>query len=111
MNASEALSLVEKLLDSENTESSLGETSLFQVGRNVFIRTVTHYFTGRVIDTKEGFVILDSPASIPSTGRLYDAIRDCKFDEVEPLPGPHMVNISSITDFCYLAGILPTEQK
>jgi len=84
---------------------------LFQPGQKVFIRTVTHYFTGRVISEYHGFVALGEPAWIADTGRFGDALKSLDFLEVEPLPSPYRVNIACITDWCEITGTLPTEQK
>ena len=53
---------------------------------NVFIRTVTHYYTGRVEAVTDSDIVLADAAWIADTGRFSDALKSGEFSEVEPYP-------------------------
>jgi hypothetical protein len=69
------------------------------VGGIVFIRTVTHYFTGRAINITGDFIHLEDAAWIPDTGRFYEFVKGTPTDslEVEPI-GTTFVAIGSIIE-------------
>jgi hypothetical protein len=81
------------------------------IGKSVLIRTVTHYFTGRVALVKNGEVVLTEAAWIADTGRFHNALRDGILNEVEPFPGPVSVNRAAIIDVTAWTHKLPREQK
>lgn len=80
-------------------------------GKNVFIRTVTHHYTGHIekLVGKES-CILTTAAWIADSGRFYNALSLSKFDEVEPYPGPVQINYSAVLDMSEIKE-LPKEQK
>ena len=80
------------------------------VGTNVFIRTVTHYFTGHVEAIDGQFVILSQAAWVADTGRYADALKNGDLSEVEPI-GNVMVNLSSVIDITPWINPLPLVQK
>lgn len=86
-------------------------TGVFVVGEPVFLRTVTFHLTGRVIAIKDGFLVLDNAAWIPSDGRFMQAINDGALEEVEPVDVFVRVNISSIVDAYHWSHELPRKQK
>jgi hypothetical protein len=55
-------------------------------GNNVFIRTVTHYYTGKVIDVTDDEIVLGEAAWIADTGRFSQALAEGTMNEVEPYP-------------------------
>lgn len=69
-------------------------------GSKVFIRTVTSYYTGEVIEVNEHEITLVNAAWIADTGRFSQAMQTGEFNEVEPYPDTHEVSINrgSITD-------------
>lgn len=80
-------------------------------GKAVVIRTVTHYYTGRVLSV-DGFGIqLGNAAWIPDTGRWWNFLTSGKASEVEPYPGPVMVSLAAIVDLCEWTHELPGAQK
>ena len=85
--------------------------SPLSVGRAVFVRTVTHYYTGRVGLVKQGEVVLTDAAWIADTGRWHNALRDGTLSEVEPYLAPVSINRDAIVDVTEWKHALPREQK
>ena len=84
------------------------------VGQKVFIRLVTHHYTGEVVAVGKNFVALKSAAWIASSGRFADAMKTGKLDEVEPYPDEMVVNVNLGGAGCDWAAwpfALPREQK
>ncbi len=71
-----------------------------KVGSKVFIRTVTSYYTGEVIELTDHEITLVNAAWIADTGRFAQAMATGEFSEVEPYPDTHEVSINrgSISD-------------
>lgn len=68
------------------------------VGESVIIRTVTHYFTGRVVAESDRWIALDDAAWVADTGRFAEALRMGTLSEVEPYPGPCLVAVGAVVD-------------
>ncbi len=65
-----------------------------EVGKVYFIRTVTHYFTGRLIWVGEKELALEDVAWIADTGRFNEFMKDKnKVNESEPFPEGSVVII------------------
>lgn len=62
--------------------------------RNVFIRTVTSYYTGEVLEENEHEIVLVKAAWIADTGRFMQAMATGEFSEIEPYPDAHEVSIN-----------------
>lgn len=58
----------------------------YKIGRNYFIRTVTHHFTGKLVKVTAKELVLESAAWIADDGRFYDALKTGKLSEIEPFP-------------------------
>ena len=86
-------------------------TQPYEVGKNYFIRTVTHYLTGRVIDVGSQEIVIEDAAWIADTGRYADALRSAEFSEVEPYPdGMVIVGRGAVIDAVQITK-LPRDQK
>lgn len=86
--------------------------SPLRVANNVLIRSVTHYYTGRVevLDAHE--IVLSSAAWIPDTGRFYDALKSGQLNEVEPFPyGVASVGRGAVIDTSDWLHELPRTRK
>ena len=84
-----------------------------KVGDTIFIRTVTHHYTGRVVAADKSFVALADAAWIAEDGRFTQTIADGTFNEVEPYPDTVVVRISlgAVVDWCEWLHDLPRVQK
>lgn len=85
----------------------------YKVGKNYFIRTVTHHLCGKLIKvTSKELVLLDA-SWIADDGRFHEAIRDGKLNEVEPFPDgvEVIVGRGSLIDACEWPHNLPREVK
>ena len=85
--------------------------SIFFVGRNVFIRTITTYFAGRIESVGEGFVTLADAAWVADTGRFGEAMKTGVFDSVEPYAALVSVSLAAIIEVTDFKGTLPLEVK
>jgi len=78
--------------------------------KNIFISTVTKFFTGHVAKETKKYFKLDKAAWIADTGRFTEAMAKAEFSEVEPYNQPVFVMKAAIVDVCEI-GALPTTQK
>ena len=82
----------------------------FTIGKNYFIRTVTHHYTGRLLSVGKQELVIADAAWIADDGRFTQAVKDAAFNEVEPFPGEVIIGRGSILDACVISS-LPREQK
>lgn len=82
-------------------------------GSNVFIRTVTHYFTGHVERVTKSWIILSQAAWIADTGRFSEALKTGRLNEVEPYPDDGVVRVArdGVIDAAPWKHSLPREMK
>lgn len=81
------------------------------VGKNVFVRTVTHHYTGKLEAVDDGVLHLSEAAWIADDGRFADCLNSGTFNEVEPYPGDCYVNAGSLVDVSEWLHDLPRTQK
>ena len=81
------------------------------VGKNVLIRTVTHYHLGKVEAIEDGFVRLSSASWVADTGRFGQALAIGTLSEVEPFVDDVFVSLGAIVDVTTWNHPLPTEAK
>ena len=84
------------------------------VGTAVFVRTVTHHYTGRVVQCAEEEVALTDAAWIADDGQRFMAtVASGAYGEVEPYPDGKVVviNRGAIIDWCEASGELPRSQR
>jgi len=82
-----------------------------RVDSAVFIRTVTHYYTGRIIQIDPDVLVLADAAWIGDTGRFHIALRDGSISEVEPFAHPVAISRSAIVDCTHWPHALPRAAK
>lgn len=72
------------------------------IGDCVFIRSVTNYYTGRLVNVTDGFLVLEEAAWVADTGRFHNYLMTGQPNEVEPYPDGVFVrvNIGSVSDIC-----------
>lgn len=84
----------------------------YKVGKNYFIRTVTFYYTGRLVRVLANELVLEEVAWIADTGRFSDALVSGDFSEVEPFQaGEIIIGRGSIVDASEWQKPLPRTQK
>lgn len=71
----------------------------YEIGQPYLIRTVTMIDIGRIVDVTAQEIVLEEAAWVADTGRFADALKSCKFNEVEPFPdGRVIINRASVID-------------
>jgi len=80
------------------------------IGRKLFIRTVTMYHTGRLVEVDDKFLVLRDAAWVADTGRFSDALKTGKLSEVEPVEGLVLVSLGAVVDIFEWNHALPREQ-
>lgn len=86
--------------------------SPLSVGQNVFIRTVTYHYTGRVVGITESEILLDGASWIADSGRWAAAQSNGTLNEVEPYaPGVVSISRASVVDVSSWRHPLPLVQK
>lgn len=91
--------------------SNSNENSPYVLGEKYFIRTISNYFTGKLVSIHERSLVLSDAAWIPDTGRFSDSLKTGQFNEVEPYPGEVIVNMDAIVDASVFNHELPRQQK
>ena len=84
----------------------------WRIGKNYFLRTVTHHHTGVLVAVTDKELVLEKAAWIADDGRLTDVLKTCTFNEVEMFPADSRVIIGrgSLIDAVEIADI-PRSQK
>lgn len=87
MNTKQIKALLALLSDDTQPEQTKPATegSVWEVGKNYYIQTVTWAYTGTLEAVTDLELKLSSPALIGDTGRFHDALKNEEFVEVEPL--------------------------
>lgn len=83
----------------------------YVVGTNYFIRTVTHYYTGKLKTIYRDCLLLEQACWIADTGRFYDFLKEGKANEVEPFLKDVIILRDSIVDVTEWIHKLPRDQK
>jgi hypothetical protein len=93
--------------------TNLEEThdTAIEVGKCYFIRGITMYYTGRVIDITVSDIVLEDAAWIASTGRFSDFLKTGCAEEVEPFQDAVIVSRRSIVDVTPWMHDLPRTKK
>ena len=89
---------------------SSGSSSIV-IGENYFIRTVTHYYTGKVKSVTSAEIVLSDAAWIACTGRFYDCLKSGDLNEVEPFVDDVIVGRAALIDATLWRHDLPKDQK
>lgn len=71
-------------------KTKMGKTTsdnpFMEIGKDYFCRTVTHYFTGRLIWVGDKEFVFEDAAWIADTGRFNEFLEGKTVNEVEPFP-------------------------
>lgn len=95
----------------KNKRSKKTNNSAYVVGRSYFLRTVTHYYTGKLLAVYDDALLLGDAAWIADTGRFGEALKTGRLVEVEPYPDRLIVARGAIVDACLWDHPLPREVK
>ena len=63
----------------------------YSIGKNYFIRTVTHHLTGKLIKVTSQELVLEGAAWIADDGKLSDSLEKETFHEVEMFPDRQVI--------------------
>ena len=85
--------------------------SPYQIGKNYFIRTVTHHYTGKLVKVTPKELVLEDAAWIADDGRFMNALKDGTLNEVEPYQDDIVIGRGAILDATIWKHKLPREQK
>lgn len=85
------------------------ELSVFEIGKKVFVRTITNYLVGQIDAKEDGFIELIDAAWVADTGRFSDFIKNGTAREVEPVDRV-IVSLSAIIDAYPWPHKLPLER-
>lgn len=83
----------------------------YEVGKNYFLRTVTHHLTGKLVSVSDKELVLIEAAWIADDGKLSNALAKGVFNEVEMFPDrPVIVGRAALIDAVTIDK-LPTSTK
>ena len=66
------------------TVNELKQSHSMVLGKNYLIRTVTMFYTGRLLSVTDSDIVLGDAAWIADTGRFYNCLKEGTLSEVEP---------------------------
>ena len=91
---------IQALVTNSQPQCAIVDTpSIWEIGKDYLIRTVTMIDAGTLVAVTEHEIVLKDASWIASTGRFADALKKVEFDEVEPFPdGVLIVGRGSIID-------------
>ena len=82
-----------------------------EIGKKVFIRTVTHHYTGEVVKCNRDWLELKDAAWIADDGRFNNFLKNGNANEVEPFEDNVRVPIGGILDITEWKHALPRVVK
>ena len=92
--------------------AAVSNDSVWEIGRNYLIRTVTMVDTGRLVAVTPQELVLEDAAWIADTGRFSNSLVSGEFSEVEPFPeGRVIIGRGAVIDALPLDAPLPRVQK
>jgi hypothetical protein len=91
----EQITALATLLGGERTKPAT-EGSVWKVGKNYYIQTVTWAYTGTLIEVTDKELLLTQAALIGDTGPFHKALKSEEFAEVEPLVNDLVIGRYSI---------------
>jgi hypothetical protein len=84
----------------------------YKIGEKYFIRTITHYYTGKLSAVFEHELVLEHAAWIADAGRFSNALAKGELSEIEPFPdGEIIVGRGALIDACLWSHELPAAVK
>jgi hypothetical protein len=101
---------VEKRVAAQTVEV-LPETSIYQVGATLLVRTVTHYAVGRVCYVGDDEIGMVEASWVADTGRFSAALEKGELSEVEPVGWRMSIGRGAIVDAFLWCHPLPRDRK
>ena len=86
-------------------------THPYHVGKNYFIRTVTHHYTGKLVKVTPKELVLEDAAWIADDGRFMNALKEGKLNEIEPFQDDVVIGRGAVLDATIWRHALPRDQK
>lgn len=84
----------------------------YELGVSYLIRTVTFYYTGKLIGVYEQELVLEDAAWIADTGHYNECLAKGTFNEVEPMPtGRVVIGRGAVVDAVVWSHPLPRTVK
>lgn len=83
----------------------------FEIGKAYLIRTVTHYYTGRLVKITAQELVLEDAAWIADTGRFNECLKTGQLMEVEPFEDSVIVSRGAVVDATAWKHALPRSVK
>ena len=103
MNKELVIKLLELATDGKQEKTGYEK----MVGKSVLIRTVTHHYTGRVIEVTGLTLTISDAAWLADSGRFNEFLKDPdKANEVEPYQNDVIINLYSILDVTEIPKLL-----
>ena len=84
---------------------------MWKIGEKYFIRTVTMYHIGELVDINDKELILKNASWVADTGRFHNALKTGVLEEVEPFVNNVLVNRTAIIDATRWDHDLPRDVK
>lgn len=100
-----------RLIDLMDSQPESDTDTPFGTGDSVIVRTVTHYFVGRVVKFGAQWLTLSDASWIADTGRWSDALSSGNLNEIEPYPNGCSISIGAIVDISRWSPELPKSKK
>ena len=97
-------------------QALMGETKskyepIAEVGKKIFIRTVTHHYTGEVVKCNRDWLELKDAAWIADDGRFNNFLKTGSANEIEPFEDNVRVPIGGVLDVTSWRHALPRAVK
>ena len=90
---------------------SCSKSHSFEIGQVYFIRSVTHYYIGRLVSVTDTDLVLSDASWIPCTARFHNFLKEGKQNEVEPFVDDVIVARGGIIDATLYQQAIPRTQK
>lgn len=101
----------EQLVELVGAKKAKSSKHPLRVGEKYFIRSVTHYYTGRLKEICGNWLVLEKASWIADTGRFYDFLKEGKCNEYESFTHDVYVPLSGIIDVTVWSHELFSGQK
>jgi len=102
---------LQNLLSNNNKSNNTDDH--WEVGKNYFLRTVTHHLCGHLIKVTTQELVFNNTSWIPDDGRFHKAVKNGDFNEIEPFPAERKVIVGrgALIDAISVDFDLPKEPK